>query len=100
MKIIDRAAFLALPPEIVFAKYVPSVFEALQIKGETIYADGEAIDYFYQDLLSGECMGLGSALQMDFETQGRDGCFDDGQLFAVMSRQDVTALIERLGRCL
>ncbi len=33
---------------------------------------------------------------MDFDCQGRDGCFDEDQLLAVYSRSDVEALMARL----
>jgi hypothetical protein len=37
---------------------------------------------------------------MDFEYEGRDGLFEEGQLFAVWEKADVASLIERLRRCL
>lgn len=116
MKIVDRKTFLSMPPETVYAKYTPSVFDGLNIKGDTIYGlNGEAIDWFYQSIgadaidahdsaawgaLLDESQEEGKSLVMDFECQGRDGCFDDDQLFAVFEKADVVALIERLKRCL
>jgi hypothetical protein len=115
MKIVDRQTFLAMPAETVFSKYTPSMFEGLNVKGDTIYSEGRAIDFFYQDIGadaievrdSGEWGAkldlseqTGCELAMDFECQGRDGCFDDDQLFAVFSKADVAALMERLKRCL
>ena len=109
MRIVDRETFLAMPEGTVFAKYQPSVFEHLSIKGETI-----GNDFYYQQIVDAveapnsdrwaalldESQVSGRELEMDFETQGRDGCFDDDQLFAVFSKQDVAQLIDRLKRCL
>lgn len=117
MKIVNRTTFLAMPEGTVYAKYQPSIFEGLCIKGDTISRldDGVAIDWFYQDIGadaieshdSGEWGALleeseltGRELEMDYDMQGRDGCFEDDQLFAVLSKKDVAQLIERLQRCL
>jgi hypothetical protein len=106
MKIVDRKAFLALPAGTVYAKYAPSYFEELCIKGETLPYN----DWCEQDIVgsfhakdSGEWSNLldeslmtGKSLQMDFNIEARDGCFDDDQLFAVWEQRDVLALIARL----
>jgi hypothetical protein len=111
MKIVDCKTFLALPPGTVYAKYAPSYFEGLCIKGDTL-PNGN--DWFYQQIVdsirasdSGEWGALldesettGRELVMDFNFEGRDGCFEDDQLFAVWSKEDVAQLIERLKRCL
>ena len=104
MKIVDRKTFIAMPPGTVFSKYEPCVFGDLLIKGDSLPNDfcyqqiADAIDCSgsgdYEDklFLSQE---TGSSLEMDFDCQGRDGCFDEGQLFAVWERGDVKALILR-----
>ncbi|MES2902846.1 MAG: hypothetical protein V4696_01550 [Pseudomonadota bacterium] len=107
MKIVDRATFLALPSGTIFAKYAPCYFEELSVKGDSLETD-----FIYQGLVtpnfttandSGE---WGEALQwieegnpsppLDFDMMGRDGCFDDKQLFAVWEDDDVEVLILRL----
>jgi len=109
MKIVNRQQFLALPPNTVFAKYSPCVCGPLEIKGETWGNDflvtnnlAEAIDCAgsteFADLLF-DAQKTGASLKMDFESEGRDGYFDEDQLFAVWERPDVLALIERLKRC-
>jgi hypothetical protein len=115
MKIVDRKTFLALPAGVVYAKCAPWVFDGLCIKGDTIYANvnNEAIDFFYfgigADSIAAHDSGewgelldasleTGRELAMSFDIQGRDGCFEDDQLFAVFSEQDVKLLIERLSR--
>ncbi len=105
MKIVNRAAFLALPAGTLFSKYQPCVFGDLCVKGETI---GESVDFFYQTITDAIDTGIyvetvlhhaekdGSSLAMDFNCQDRDGMFDDDQLYAVWEREDVTGLITRL----
>lgn len=114
MRIVGRKAFLEMPAGTVYAKYAPCAFEELFIKGDTIVHDERAIDWFYQDIVgaieardSGDLMDelelartAGKSLRMDFETQGRDGCFEEEQLFAVWERADVEALLKRLHRTL
>ena len=109
MKIVDRKTFLSMPSETIFSKYHPCVFEELCIKGETWGYDflvqtladaiessdsGEFVDVLDRSISTGE------SISMDFESQGRDGLFDDDQLFAVWERDDVRGLIARLDRCL
>lgn len=115
MRIVDRKAFLAMPAGTVYAKYQPSVFEGLCIKGDTLFdSEGKAIDWFYQQIVdsiqaydSGEWGQLldesqetGKELEMNFHFEGRDGCFEDDQLFAVWSARDVLKLVDRLRQCL
>ncbi len=108
MKIMNLEEFRALPGETLFSKYVPCNFGELEIKVETWERD-----FLTQDIASAiECSGssefgdklfeaeeCGTSLPMDLECCGRDGCFDEDQLFAVWERDDVVKLIERLGRC-
>lgn len=110
MKIVNLETFRKMPPNTLFAKYEPCVFEELEIKGETW-----EYDFLVSSSLSSaiKCSGsdefselldraekTSESLAMDFETEGRDGCFDKDQLFAVWEEADVLALIERLKRCL
>lgn len=109
MKIVNRETFLALPEGILFAKYEPNVFEDLCIKGETWGNDflvqqiTDAIAYQGSDDFGDrldESQSTGCSLPMDFNRLGRDGCFDDDQLFAIWERADVEALIARLAQTL
>ncbi len=106
MRIVSRAEFLTLPAGTVFSKYKPSVFGDLQIKG----ASNAYNDFWYQQIVDSlDCEGsheffdlleesekTGRSLLMDFETETRDGMFDDEQLFSVWEREDVMSLINRL----
>lgn len=114
MKIVDRKTFLAMPSDTVYAKYQPCVFEELSIKSDTIYDGERAIDWFYQPIVdavdafdSREWYAFlelsretGASISMNFEIEDRDGEFDQDQLFAVLEKQDVKALIDRLQRAL
>lgn len=105
MKIINRTQFLAMPAGTLFSKYAPCYFEALLIKGESTANDffyseiADAIESvsscdFIEQLFHAELDGV--SLKMDFDTLGRDGLYDDGQLFAVWERPDVEGLIKKL----
>jgi len=114
MRIVNRQAFLAMPVNTVFSKYTPCVMDAFNIKGDTIYdRDGKAFDYYEQQVSdsvkarsSSEFSDIllaaeqdGSSFALDFDGEGRDGLYDEGQLFAVWEEADVLYLIERLFRC-
>jgi hypothetical protein len=105
VKIVNKKEFLKQPPGILFSKYRPCVFDLLMIKGESLIND-----FYYQDIADGlDCESgedfvgklsdsekNGTELKMDFYCQGRDGLFEDDQLFAVWSDDDRDALIDRL----
>ena len=109
MKIVNRKTFLALPENTLFAKYEPCVFGDLSIKMSTLdngdFGNQQIVDaieapnseYFIKNLIKAE---NGASIEMNFDYFGRDGCFDERQLFVVFEKQDVFALIERLKRCL
>jgi hypothetical protein len=107
VKIVNLDQFIALPAGTVFAKYQPCVFDDLCIKGDSIL---QTKDFFYQQIVDAidstgsddfsrqlfEAEETGKSLKMDFHCEGRDGCFEPGQLFAVWEPDDVLALIARL----
>lgn len=114
MKIVDRKTFLDLPPGTVYAKYKPCVFGGLAIKEESmVFADGYSGDFVKQGLgVEIECGGSdewiiqiekaekGEEVPLDFYCAGRDGLFEQDQLFAIFSKKDVKDLIKRLEDCL
>jgi hypothetical protein len=112
MRIVNRTEFLALPAGTVFNKYSPHNFGPLSVKEDTLEND-----FVYQDLNDpypsgandcGEWDGALTALAedsgkttaLDYNYPGRDGLFDEGQLFAVYDSDDVKALIIRLQQTL
>lgn len=115
MKIVDRKAFLEMPANTLYAKYGHCYFDDLHIKGESIVGhEGELIDWFYQDIAGALATANsiewtdklfashegGTSIEMDFNCEGRDGCFDKEQLFAIYEKKDVVALIARLSETL
>lgn len=109
MKIINREQFLALPSGTLFSKYRPCVFEELSIKGDTRSNDflvqqiADAVDASNSEEFSNILFGAaedGSSFNLDLDCMGRDGCFDDDQLFAVWERKDVEKLADRLRQAL
>ena len=100
MRIVDRATFLALPPNTVFNKYAPCYFDEPSIKGETWGNDFLVQDF--DGLGVDEMMALetGESLPLNFDLEYRDGLFDDNQLFAIWDENDAKALIARLLKCI
>ncbi len=109
MKIVNRETFLKLPANTLFSKYEPQFFYEIGIKCDTT-----SDDYFCSEIVdAADCTSSddmrdkledaeenGTELAMCFDTQGRDGMFDQDQLFAVWSTKDVEQLIVRLKECL
>lgn len=106
MKIIDRAAFLALPEGVLYSKYSPHIIGQLAIKGATC---GD--DFYTQDVA--DCLAAyssdeyfelieraqqtGESIPLDLEYEGRDGLFDGDEVkFAVWEKGDVLQLVSRL----
>lgn len=108
MRIVNRKEFLKMPAGTVFSKYVPCAFDGLQIKVSEPGDYGNA-DFDFDELIGAlECvvgdeygdnceeMEKGASLPVDFEYTGRDGLFEDEQLFGIYEREDVEKLISRL----
>lgn len=109
MRIVDRKTFLALPAGTVFAKYEPFYFEELTIKGDTwkddfqVQAIADAVDCAGSSDFSIQldmAERTGQSIPMDFYCMGRDGCFNEDQLFAVFEPADLAGLITRLQEAL
>jgi len=110
MKIVNLETFRSLPPNTVYAKYRPVMFDNLAIKGDTWEFDflttspfSSAIACSNSEDYTSKCEQAehdGKSISMDFNSQGRDGCFADDRLFAVWEPTDVCALIKRLRQCL
>jgi hypothetical protein len=108
LKIVTLEEFRRLPEGTLFMKYEPCVFEGLQAKGETWEHDFlcENITYWpdctgsddFSDKLT-LAQETGESILMNFDSSGRDGCFDDDQLFAVYDKRDIEMLQDKLKRC-
>lgn len=110
MRIVNRAAFLAMSPGTVFAKFSPNCIEAPAIKWDTVGEDyvvqtldplfeGWETCLDYHDTLASMIAGNPSP-PVDYDSAGRDGLFDKDQLFAVWSEDDHVALIAVLVKAL
>lgn len=114
MKIVTREQFMKYPAETLYTTYDPCYFGPLLIKGDTIEHDGKNIDWYEQQIADAveahdsgewankliEAQRTGGSVGFDFDCQGRDGLFEDKQLYAVWEPQDVIALVSRLQECL
>ena len=111
MRILNRKQFLALEGEQVYAKYRPQICEDLCIKLCSYGTNDFLVQCLSPELsLDDEGsadnmdklheMGHDASLDLpaNYDYAGRDGCFDEDQLFLVLSKSDVLALIERLKR--
>lgn len=115
MRFVDRKTFLTLPAGTLYCR-LPSDprtvdFGELLIKGETCTSGN---DWFTQELVGwfADCNDTGDLIEawdqmlagadrtIDFEMPARDGRFDEHQRYAVFSRDDHVALIQRLVRAL
>lgn len=112
MRLYKREDFIKLPNNTIYSKVTkdsPYLMDGLFCK-----VDGNEIDWYEQDLISesGFPNGINDGLEahdyvmnlrdtfQDFETDlncsGRDGLFDDEDLFVVWGREDVFKLINFL----
>lgn len=116
MRIVDREEFLTLPVGTVYSK-IPTRgdemvydFGTPEIKGES-----SAHNDWYVQRIIGDFIGADDTIEwtdafdemregisrfVDYNIQGRDGLFDENQLFAVFDKCDVRALIARLNKAL
>ena len=98
-----------MPENTLYSKYEPCVFGELQIKGESWSCDFlttsglsssvkcSGSDEFFE--LLERAKNTSESLAMDFDSEGRDGCFNKDQLFAVWENNDIESLIKRLNLC-
>jgi len=112
MKIVDRKTFLAMPAGTVFMKYEPCIFGDIEMKGNTLPSGPDFWRSSLTDALElwgdgdspfgrlDEAVASGASLSMDYDSMGRDGLYDEDQLFAVLEKRDVEQLIEKLKEAL
>ena len=106
MKIVDRQTFLGMPAGTIYAKFDPHSIREPAIKGQTIgsdwvvqsltpYFEGADDDGAYFYIIDAMMAGKESP-PVDYDFNGRDGLFDQEQLFAVWSADDVRRLMTAL----
>lgn len=100
-----------MPKGTVYSYYEPCFFRELEIKADA--PQNYDNDWLFDSLVgavkssgSGDfeekCtkMELGESVEVDFEYTGRDGMFEDKQLYAVYEKADVEKMITRLQKAL
>ncbi len=110
MYIVKRETFLKMPEETIYSLYEPQCFDGLHIKMDS---SDMRNDWFYECLIGNikhsgsddlfhNCVSMesGEKIGLEFDSEFRDGCFDEKQLFAIYEKEDVKQLIDRLSRCL
>ena len=112
MRIVNLDTFIAMPEGTLYSKYsdMRTIEDGPLIKGESMMPQK---DFGYQEINAAidnagssdfidkcDAMKYGETVGMDFHCQGRDGCFDEDQLFAVWDRKDVEQLVDRLKEAL
>jgi len=107
MRIVDRKTFLTLPAGTIYCKGVQWAFDGICIKDDSmendwIYLDpawpsahdsGEAIDLLEKSLETGSSFACEDAF-------GRDGCFDEENVFLISEKDDLKALRSHIDRAL
>jgi len=117
MKIIDREAFLALPAGTVYAKWGQAgkyprqhdlTYQEVAVKGETCGRNDWVEEPFlawpegcedsggWADMMEAAINGQPTPPLMIGDCGGRDGLFDNEQLFAVFDRTEVERLVRML----
>lgn len=110
MKIVNFETFRKLPPGTIYCKYEPQVFRELEVKDETLdygdflcacltgWVDSNGSDDTTEILYEAE--KTGESFDLEVDCYGRDGMFEEDQLFAVYEKKDVEQLIQALQKSL
>ena len=106
MKVYHRKDFMQLPEGTIYSKGKPWYFEGISVKGETLLGEDGPCDWI--------CLGLewiearnedeqwfrldkmlteGVSYSMN-ESYGRDGCFDNDDIFLVFEKEDLLKVKE------
>jgi len=110
MRIVNLQEFRSLPDGTVFMKYDPCIFGELEVRQDLcgdrdflseslINIENNSSDDYLNKLDDAE-RDSSIELKLDFDYTGRDGYFEDEQLFAVLSMEDLFGLKDKIDRCL
>lgn len=101
MKIVSRKEFLTLPEGTLFSKCKPVVFYGFSVRGNS---ENYENDFLYRDLITYEASDSNEFAQRFDEmledhasypiedAYGRDGCFNDEDLFLIYEADDLDEL--------
>ena len=104
MIIVNREKFLLLPPGTLYSRYEPCIVSGLEIKGKSFFFEGGSGDWFFQNVLGEagdyydspegyEEMEAGIDVELNLNTQERDGGFKVDELFLIYSPKDIETII-------
>lgn len=104
MKLVDRKTFMSMPAGTLFRKVPePWIIEPLSIKGDTMGADFGYMELAQPETFSGEDfiaplhdLEVGGSRKLETDGYGRDGVFQDTDMFLVLDDDDRRALVEIL----
>jgi hypothetical protein len=107
MRVVNRTDFLKLPAGTIYCKGTPWAFDGLCIKGDSLPNDWTFLDPAWPSAFdSGEAADLldksladGSSFAGE-DAYGRDGCFDDREVFLIFEKDDLLALRSRIDAAL
>ena len=89
MKILNRNEFLKLPEKTMFSYWEPKMLTGIMIKKETLYHENKAIDFNCYELLPDIKSYDEKNIKIGFDTYWREGLFEDNQLFAIYTKDEV-----------
>jgi hypothetical protein len=110
MRIVDRKAFLSLPPNTLYCKY-----SSLGSYGDVCIKTGVSgrNDWYYSEL-TGWVVGVensqeyfntmqlaekeGKEFRFDLNIEARDGLYEEDEMFAVFDKEDISRMINKLNQ--
>lgn len=109
MKIVTKAEFVKLPAGTLYREYEPCMFSDMRVKGDSTRGGNMDFGVLHLDWVdSVEISGgidilfaaheTGSSFGFNYNDHGRDGQYNDKQLYAIYEPNDVAQLIELLQR--
>lgn len=102
MRIVNKSVFYQLPAGTIFSEYKPVVFNGKPVDYVEMSlignVDAKSSDDF-TDILE-EARTTGSSFDLDFDFFGRNGMYEEEQLYAVYESRDLAGLISALENCL
>lgn len=107
MRVVNRKTFLTLPAGTIYCKGAPWAFNGLCIKADSLESDWVYLDMAWPSAHdSGEASDLldrsletGTSFPCD-DSFGRDGCFDDKNVFLIFEKDDLLTLRSYIDRAI
>jgi hypothetical protein len=113
MRIVNKQEFYKLPEGTLFSFYKPTVFQDINIKGDTLYREDKPVDFSYRNLVGnvnandsyeyGEILSDAeqnkTEFQLDFYYDEREGMYDEKSLYAVYNTDEILKLANLISSC-